>query len=188
MQIIGTFGRGIGINPDDVKMEDATKAVVTADVYIYGGTPLTLTTVAGVSYLVSYPYLHDASITMNQAAYGVSKFNKNANIDETFDTLGTYGSGKGTCINLGRVSLMNNVFRTSTGGLTTVFGFDTSITNYVAMQPLYVNLDHTSAYFGMLTNVLVSGETADKNTNTLVGYVSAYFAHATQPVLEIVLA
>jgi hypothetical protein len=188
MQIIGTFGRGIGINPDDVKLEDSTKDVVVADTYIYGGTPLTLISVSGVTKLVSYAYLHDVPLTLNVKPYGISKFNKNAHIDETFDALGTYGSGKGTCINLGRVSLMNNVFRTSTGGLTTVFGFDTSITSYAPMDPLYVELDHASAYFGMITKTLVAAGPDNANSNTLLGYVSAYYAHATQPVLEIILA
>ena len=42
MQFIGTFGRGLGLNPDEVKMEDASKPVEAADVTIYGGMPMTL--------------------------------------------------------------------------------------------------------------------------------------------------
>ena len=41
MQFIGTFGRGLGINPDEVKLEDATKMVFIDDLGVYGGSPMT---------------------------------------------------------------------------------------------------------------------------------------------------
>jgi hypothetical protein len=55
------------------------------------------------------------------------------------------------------------------------------------MQALYVNCDNQSAAFGKITNQLVSTETADRNDNTLVGYVANWFPHATQPVLELLV-
>jgi hypothetical protein len=186
MQILGTFGRGIGLNPDDVKMEDSTKPVKVEDVYIYGGSPLAMFSDSGTFKLASWGHLNAASLTLNVKPYGIAKFNKNAYIDETFDSLGTYGSGKGTVIQLGRVSLLNNVFRTSDSGVQTVFAFDTAQT-YTPMQALYVNCDNQSAAFGKITNQLVSTETADRNDNTLVGYVANWFPHATQPVLELLV-
>lgn len=184
MQIIGTFGRGIGINPDDVKMEDSTKIVKVEDTTIYGGMPLALYSDAGVIKLASFKYLADNSIAANVKPYGIAKFNKNSYIDETFDQLGMYGSGKGTVIQLGRISLMNNVFRTSVGGVVKVFGFDSTLT-YLPMQPLFVNLDTTSAACGKITNVEDAGGV--ENTATLVGYVANFFASATEPVLEILV-
>lgn len=187
MQIIGTFGRGIGVNPDDVKMEDATKIAKMEDVDVYGGSPLALfKDTDNVFKLASYKYLVDNSIAANVKPYGLAKFNKNAYIDETFDKLGTYGSGKGTVMQLGRLSLMNNIFRTSDGGVEAVFSFDTTQT-YLPMQALYVNLDSTSAAYGKITNQVVSTETADRNDGTLVGYVANFFPSATQPVLEVIL-
>lgn len=187
MQIIGTFGRGLGINPDDVKMEDATKLVKLEDTSIYGGSPLALINDAGVFKLASFKYLMDEALGGNIKPYGLAKFNKNAYIDETFDQQGMYGSGKGTAIQLGRVTLMNNIFRTVAGGVTPKFGFVESITDYAPMQELYINLDVASADCGKLTNVKISAVQADRNDNTLVGYVANYFASATQPVLEVLL-
>jgi hypothetical protein len=186
MQIIGTFGRGLGLNSDDVKLIDSTKAVATTDTSIYGGSPMALVFVSSVPTVVSYDYLSDNSLTLNVKPYGIAKFNKNSYQDDTDDTQGIYGGSKGTVIQLGRLSLINNVFRSSDGTITQVFAFDTTQT-YTAMQALYVNCDVNSASFGKITNQLVSTETADKNTNTLIGYVSAWYSSATQPVLEILM-
>ena len=188
MQFIGTFGRGIGLNPDEVKLEDSTKVVAASDVTVYGGTPMTLVDVSGVSTLVSWGYLAAQHLTLNVPMYGIAKFQKNAYADETFDKTGLYGSGKGTVIQLGRVSLFNPVFRTSDNGIVQVFAFDTSITDYKPMDKLYVNCDILDAHFGMITNDLVGGTGATAaNANTELGVVSAYYASATQPVLEILV-
>ena len=192
MQFIGTFGRGLGLNPDEVKLEDSTKVVAETDVTIYGGSPVTLGVTGGVSTLMSWGYLTANGKTLNAAPYGIAKFQKNSYADETFDKTGLYGSGKGTVIQLGRISLYNNVFRTSDNGIVQVFAFDESITNYVPMEKLYVNCDINDAHFGKITNVLtvasgVSGSTAMANNLTELGVVSAYYASATQPVLEILV-
>ena len=189
MQFIGTFGRGLGINPDDVKLEDATKNVELSDVSICGGSPITLGVTGGVSTLQSWGYRAAASLPLNVPVYGLSKFQKNGYADETFDKTGLYGSGKGTVIQLGRVSLYNNVFRTADNGIVKLFAFDNSITNYAPMDKLYVNCDVTDTeHFGQITNARVSGITlASCNTNTNFGVVSAYYASSTQPVLEILV-
>lgn len=184
MQIIGTFGRGIGLNPDDVKMEDATKVVKLEDVSVFGGVPMALINDNGTFKIASYKYLVDNSVAANVLPYGIAKFNKNSYIDETFDRLGTYGGGKGTVIQLGRVSLCNNVFRTSEGGIVTEFAFDTSLT-YTPMQKLYVNLDPASPALGKITNVLDGA--VNLNGDTFFGYVANWYPSATQPVLEVLL-
>jgi hypothetical protein len=185
MQFIGTFGRGLGINPDEVKLEDSTKFVFADDMGVYGGSPMTLVANSGVSTLTSWAKLAAAHLSLNVPVYGIAKFQKNSYSDETFDKTGLYGSGKGTVIQLGRVSLYNNVFRTADNGIVQVFAFDNSITNYAPMDKMYVNCDVLSSHFGQMTNVLVGGTGADANGNTEFGVVSAYYANATQPVLEI---
>jgi hypothetical protein len=187
MQFIGTFGRGLGINPDEVKLEDATKMVFINDLGVYGGSPMTLVANSGVSTLASWAKLAAAALPLNVPVYGVAKFQKNSYADETFDKTGLYGSGKGTVIQLGRVSLYNNVFRTADNGVVQVFAFDSSITGYVPMQKLYVNCDVTNPHFGQITNVLDGTTGAAANGNTEFGVVSAYYANATQPVLEILV-
>lgn len=186
MQFIGTFGRGIGLNPDDVKLEDSTKVVFQSDVTVYGGMPMTLVSNSGVSTLASWGYLNANTLTLNVKPYGLAKFQKNAYADETFDKTGLYGSGRGTVIQLGRVSLYNNVFRTADNGIVQVFAFDSTITNYAPMQKLYVNCDINSAAFGKITNVGVTSGAA-QNDLTEFGVVSAYYASATQPVLEVLV-
>ncbi len=191
MQIIGTFGRGLGLNSDDVKLLDSTKAVVSTDTDIYGGSPLALAfvTIGGVvtPCVVSYNYLSAQSLTLNSPVYGLAKFNKNASQDDTSDSYGIYGASVGSAIQLGRVTLINNVFRdNSTGTVTQVFAFDTTQT-YTAMQKLYVNCDVNSAAFGKITNQVISAVQADRNDNTFVGYVSAWYSSATQPVLEVLI-
>ena len=187
MQFIGTFGRGLGINPDEVKMEDATKVVAQSDIAIYGGSPLTLGQTGGFATLMSWGFLAANSLPLNVPVYGLSKFQKNQYSDETFDKGGLYGSGKGTVIQLGRISLYNNVFRTADNGTVQVFAFDNSITNYAPMEKLYVNCDVSSPHFGQATNVLDGSTGAAANGNTEFGVVSAYYASSTQPVLEILV-
>lgn len=186
MQIIGTFGRGLGLNSDDVKLMDSTKAVASTDTAIYGGSPLALAFLSTVPTVVSYAYLNDNSLTLNVPMYGLAKFNKNIHQDDTSDTYGMYGGNKGSVIQMGRVSLINNVFRdNATGAITQVFAFDTAQT-YTAMQKLYINLDPDSAAFGKITNQLVpSGD--HQNDLTFLGYVSAWYSSATQPVLEVLV-
>ena len=188
MQFIGTFGRGLGINPDEVKLEDSTKMVAIEDVGVYGGSPMTLGVTGGVSTLMSWSYLAAKSLPLNVPVYGIAKFQKNGYADETFDKTGLYGSGKGTVIQLGRVSLYNNVFRTADNGIVQMFAFDNSITDYAPMDKLYVNCDVSDTeHFGQITNVLVGGTGADVNGNTEFGVVSAYYANATQTVLEVLV-
>jgi hypothetical protein len=185
MQFIGTFGRGLGINPDEVKLEDSTKMVFSDDLGVFGGSPMTLVANSGVSTLASWAKLAAASLALNVPVYGIAKFQKNSYSDETFDKTGLYGSGKGTVIQLGRVSLYNNVFRTADNGIVQVFAFDNSITSYAPMDKLYVNCDVESAHFGKITKALDGSTGAAANGNTELGVVSAYYANATQPVLEI---
>jgi len=187
MQFIGTFGRGLGLNPDEVKLEDATKFVAESDMSIYGGSPLTLGVTGGVATLMSYQYRADNGLDLNVAPYGIAKFQKNSYADETFDKTGLYGSGKGNVIQLGRVSLFNNVFRTASNGIEKVFAFDELITDYAPMDKLYVNLDVNDAQFGKITNVLDGTTGPAANGNTLLGFVAAYYASSTEPVLEIVV-
>ena len=187
MQFIGTFGRGLGLNPDEVKLEDATKFVAMSDVSIYGGSPLTLGMTGGQSTLMSYQFRADNSLPLNVAPYGLAKFQKNGYADETFDKTGLYGSGKGNVIQLGRVSLFNNVFRTADNGVVKVFAFDDSIHDYAPMDKLYVNCDVNNSAFGKITNDLVGGTGAAANDNTELGFVSAFYDSSTEPVLEIVV-
>jgi len=187
MQIIGTFGRAVGVNPDAVILEDATKSVLLADLSIMGGTPMALyKDTDDVVKIASYKWLIDNSKAANIRVHGIAKFSKNSYIDETFDKLGTFGSGKGTVMQMGRITVLNNAYTTADGVVTT-FAFDTTKT-YLAGEALYVNLDAESDYLGKITNVLVSDtEDVACNTGTLVGYVSGFYASATQPVLEITL-
>jgi hypothetical protein len=187
MQFIGTFGRGLGLNPDEVKLEDATKFVAMSDMSIYGGSPLTLGVTGGNSTLMSYQYRADNRLALNVAPYGLAKFQKNSYADETFDKTGLYGSGKGNVIQLGRVSLFNNVFRTADNGVEKVFAFDDSIHDYEPMDKLYVNCDVMSDAFGKITNVLDGTTGAAANDNTCLGFVAAFYNSATEPVLEIVV-
>lgn len=189
MEIIGTFGRVVGMNPDAVVLEDGTKAVLSDDLYILGGSPLALYKDVDDNDIVkiaSYKWLLANGKPANVKPYGIAKFSRNQYIDETYDKLGTYGSGRGTVIQLGRVTLLNNVYTTSSGNITD-FAFDTSLV-YSPGEALFVNLDSASAAAGKITNVAVSDPSDPAyNSMTLVGYVSNFFASPTNPVLEIVL-
>ena len=189
MQVIGTFGRVVGMNPDDVKMEDATRLVVNGDTNLCGGIPLTIVSPidSGVStfQLVGYKYLVDNALSYNVPFYGLSKFSKNTYLDETYDKLGTFGGGRGTAMLLGRISLMNNVYRQEDGSTVSVYSFDTTKT-YTAMQKLYVECNVANAHLGKITNAL--DEAGDGiNTNTFIGWCVNWFPSATQPVLEVLL-
>lgn len=187
MQIKGTFGRTIGSNPDYVLLRDSTKGVITADTYIYGGLPLMLFPDGANQFkLSSVAYLNAQSKTMNVRPYGLSEFNKNAYKDDTNDA-NDYGGSVGTAILAGKLTLSANVYRQSDTNVL-VYSFDTTQT-YLPMQKLYVNCDSTSAYFGKITNQLVSTSVASRNDNTFIGYVAGFFnISSTEKNLEVLLA
>ena len=97
MQIINMYGRELGVNGDAAVMIDALRPVYSADLSIYGGTPLAM--YKGISdtdaHYVSYNYLQANSLSTNVSPWGVADFNKNNYKDETFDPLAYNGSGKG---------------------------------------------------------------------------------------------
>lgn len=186
MKMLTTFGRTVGLNPDDKLIIDGTKAVMVEDYDIFGGMPLALYNDNGETKVVSYKYLADKTLPLNVKPYGLAYFNKDQYANETCSMDGTYGSGKGSVIVLGRVSVGANTFIVNDSTIK-VFGFDTTKA-YVAGEPLYIDLDAASPSFGKITNVLVSdAQDPACNTNTFVGTVIAFYADSNAPTLEILL-
>lgn len=172
---VSTFGRAIGINPDNVILEDSTKMVNTATADIIAGRPVLLED-AGIRALTA---------SDNVAIWGLAKFTKNAYIDETRNSYGMYGGGKGTVILKGMVSVRDVSFIKADDTEDVVSTFDTSLTYHVG-ESLYVNLD-AGAKLGLITNVLKNTAVPGRNDNTFVGKVTAVPTTA-RPVLEIQLA
>jgi hypothetical protein len=183
MQLIGTFGKAIGINLDALVLMDGTKKVVSSDVSVVGGSPLALALVDNETYIVSYKYLADNSLTTNVKPYGLAVFIKNQYENETYSLTGLYGSGKGTVAVMGRMTLGVNTFVVSNNTVK-LFAFDTTLT-YEPGDDLYVNLSAGNS-FGLITNVLVESG-AGQNDMTKFGKVIAYYPHAITPSLEVML-
>jgi len=167
------FGQAIGLNTKYRVLEDSTKAVDIAAV-VYAGRAVSLEASGANAGM-----LLDAGSVGNVRPYGLAKFNKNTYIDETSGAYGAYGSGQGTVVMNGIVSVQANAFVTDAGTEVIVPTFDASFLTAAVGAPVYVNLT-AGASFGQLTTTLVSSG-AGQNDQTLLGYLNALPADVNSP-------
>lgn len=189
MNIQNFYGREYGVNEDQIILKDCGP-IKYDDIHIFGGSPMVKYLVSGdtVPSFVSYHWLHENSIALNKKPWGCALFNYNHFRKEIYDMLGYAGGHVGDVAMKGIITLCANSFVVDDiGTIVKVFPFVETET-FVVNAPCFANVTVTSGglltdSFGKITQVKEDGV----NDNTLSGYVSAFYASATDPVLELSL-